>query len=112
LDRNDRHFEGDLGFGECSFGFDNDRAARIFGRHRLTTVDEQSCPEIIAFARLWTFGHGGGLIIRNRVETKAVTARDCGEYEIDVSGNRSVEKLLKDQEFQALNGGVASCEAS
>ncbi|MDR2436081.1 MAG: hypothetical protein LBD33_02100 [Puniceicoccales bacterium] len=95
LNKDGRHFEEDLQLGQCSLGFESSGAAEIFNKYNLACVRESDCPEIIAFAKLWTFEGEGDL-------SKRVVALDGGEYEIDVPEGSCIGELFRDSEFQKL----------
>jgi hypothetical protein len=56
LNKDSRHFEESLWLGNCALGFKNSEILRLFNKYNVTIVNNQNCPEIIAFAKLWTFG--------------------------------------------------------
>jgi hypothetical protein len=95
-----RHFDEELGYGECTFSFKNSELYEVFREHHLNIVYCKKYPGIFNFADHFLYGHWSEL-------PQGVTKKEDWKYEIDIENDADIQNLYEDPKFRELNGRYA-----
>ncbi|MDR1401957.1 MAG: hypothetical protein LBI81_03330 [Puniceicoccales bacterium] len=96
-----RHFEENLGHGECEFCFHSSEIRKVFREYHLDTVDCEKYPAIVDFASYCVYSFMGCEL------PTGVRKVEDRKYEIDIENTDDINNLYADTEFKELNARYA-----